>query len=74
MGIFTNIKKSLNRQAIQDSEELQRQDLLKSNRDKIEDLSQRQGLLTNSGLSEAEKQYILSDSIISSAIQMYHMI
>lgn len=71
MGIFTNIKKSLSRQAIQDSEELQRQDLLKSNRDKIEDLSQRQGLLTNSGLSEAEKQYILSDSIISSAIQMY---
>jgi hypothetical protein len=40
MGIFTNIKKSLNRQAIQDSEELQRQDLLKSNKDKIEDLSQ----------------------------------
>lgn len=71
MGIFTNIKKVMSRQAVQDSEELQRQDLLRTNKDKIEDISQRQGLLTNSGLSEAEKQYILSDSMISSAIQMY---
>lgn len=71
MSIFTNIRKSLNRQKILDSEELQRQDLLNLNKDKIADISQRQGLLTNSGLSEAEKQYILSDSMISSAIQMY---
>ena len=71
MSIFTNIRKSLSRKAILDNEELQRQDLIHSNKDKIEDISQRQGFLTNSGLSEAEKQYILSDSIISSAIQMY---
>ena len=66
MSIFTNIRKSLNRQKILDNEELQRQDLLNLNKDKIADISQRQGLLTNSGLSEAEKQYILSDSMISS--------
>lgn len=71
MGIFTNRHKTLNRKEIIDSEELQRQDLLAQNKDKIEDISQRQGLLTSSGLSEAEKQYILSDSMISSAIQMY---
>lgn len=71
MGIFTNLRKSVNRKDIHDSEELQRQDLLRANRDKLDDISQRQGLLTNSGLSDAEKQYILSDSMISSAIQMY---
>lgn len=70
-NILTNIRKKLNRSEVQRSEELQRQDLLKANRDKIEDISQRQGFLTNSGLSDAEKQYILSDGMIASAIQMY---
>lgn len=73
MGILTNLNKIINRKTIADSENLQRQDLLnqQKNRDLIEDISQRQGILINSGLSEAEKQYILSDSMISSAIQMY---
>lgn len=71
MSIITNIKNYINRKNLLDSEELQKQDLLTKNKDKIEDLSQRTGLLLNSGLSEAEKQYILSDSMISSAIQMY---
>lgn len=71
MSIITSIKKAVSRKSIADSEELQRQDLLNNNKDKIEDISQRQGLMTNSGLSDAEKQYILSDSMISSAIQMY---
>lgn len=71
MGILTNLRKTINRKAILNSEELQRQDILKANKDKIEDISQRQGFLTNSGLSDAEKQYILSDSIIASAIQLY---
>lgn len=70
-NILTKIKTIVSRNSIQESEDLQKSDLLKKNEDKIEDLSQRQGLLTNSGLSEAEKQYILSDSIIASAIQMY---
>lgn len=71
LSIVTNIRQTLNRRKIYDSEELQREDLLKNNKDKIEDISQRQGLLINSGLSDAEKQYILSDSVISSAIQIY---
>ena len=71
-NILTNIRKKLNRSEVQRSEELQRQDLLKANKDKIEDISQRQGFLTNSGLSDAEKQYILSDGMIASAIQFYH--
>lgn len=71
MGIITNINKILKRGSLKESEELARQDLIRSNKDKIEDVSQRQGLLSNSGLSEAEKMYILSDSMISSAIQMY---
>ena len=71
MSITTSINKILKRKALSESEELAKEDLIKSNRDRIEDVSQRQGLLTNSGLSEAEKMYILSDSMISSAIQMY---
>lgn len=71
MGIITNIKKLVKRDDFYEKEELLRQDLLENNKDKLEDLSQRNGLLLNSGLSEAEKQYILSDSIISSAIQLY---
>ena len=73
MGIITSIRKIINRKELLDNEELQQQDLLnrKENQDRMLDISQRQGLLINSGLSEAEKQYILSDSIIISAIQMY---
>lgn len=71
MGIITNIKKILNREELVDSDDAKRQALIDKNREKIEDISQRQGLLTNSGLSDAEKQYILSDSMISSAIQLY---
>lgn len=71
MSILTKINKILSRDHLRDSEKLQRDDLLNANKSKIEDISQRQGLLTHSGLSDAEKQYILSDSMISSAIQMY---
>lgn len=70
-SILTGIKNIISRKRLISDEELQREDLLRKNHNKLEDLSQRQGLLINSGLSEAEKQYILSDSIISAAIQMY---
>lgn len=71
MSIITNIKKRISRSDIAENEELQRQDLLRDNEDKLKDISQRQGLLLYSGLSEAEKQYILSDGMVASAIQIY---
>ena len=71
MGIFTNIKATLSRSKIKEDEQLAREDLLHRNKDKIEDISQRRGMVRNSGLSIAERDYILSDSMIASAIQLY---
>lgn len=71
MSIFTSVKKVLSRNKIRQIEELQKQDLLNKNREQLENVNFRQGLLLNSGLSEAEKQYILSDSIVTSAIMLY---
>ena len=72
MGILTNIKNVVNRRNIARSEELAREDLLRKNKDSIiEDISQRRGLAVCSGLSIAERDYILSDAMIASAIQLY---
>lgn len=71
MGILTGIKNIVQRNSIAESEEQARQDLLNQNRDKLEDISQRRGLVINSGLSTAERDYILSDAMIASAIQLY---
>lgn len=71
MGIFTGLKKTLTRKRLLEDEERVKGDLLKNNEDKILDISQRTGILINSGLTDAEKQYILSDSIVSSAILLY---
>lgn len=70
--ILTRIKKVINRNSIARSEELARTDLLRQNKDKIEvDISQRRGLTVCSGLTIAERDYILSDAMITSAIQLY---
>lgn len=70
--ILTRIKKVINRNSIAKSEELARTDLLRQNKDKIDvDISQRRGLTVCSGLTIAERDYILSDSMITSAIQLY---
>nr|DAI22700.1 MAG TPA: capsid assembly protein [Caudoviricetes sp.] len=72
MGIVTNIKNILNRKNVIKSEQLAIDDLLLKNKDNIiSDISQRRGLVINSGLSIAERDYILSDSMIASAIQLY---
>ena len=69
MGIVTNIKNILNRKNVIKSEQLAIDDLLLKNKDNIiSDISQRRGLVINSGLSIAERDYILSDSMIASAI------
>lgn len=70
--ILTNIKKILSRNNIAKSEELARTDILRQNKDKIDvDISQRRGLTICSGLTIAERDYILSDAMITSAIQLY---
>lgn len=71
MGILTNIRNAIQRKNIAKGEKLLNQDLLNKNRDKLEDISQRRGLVINSGLSIAERDYILSDAMIASAIQLY---
>lgn len=71
MGILTNIRNAIQRKNIAEGEKLLNQDLLNKNRDKLEDISQRRGLVINSGLSIAERDYILSDAMIASAIQLY---
>lgn len=72
MGIATKIKNIISRQKISQSEEQLKSDLIKKNeRDIITDISQRRGLSTCSGLSIAERDYILSDAMIASAIQLY---
>lgn len=72
MGILTNIKKTVSRRQMLETEELAKEDLLRRNKDNIlADISQRRGLIINSGLSTAERDYILSDSMISSALQLY---
>lgn len=72
LSIFTNIRKTLSRQRLREDEERIKSDLLHKNEDKLlDDVSQRTGILINSGLSQAEKEYILSDSIVSAAIQLY---
>ena len=71
MGILTKIKNVIQRNSVVKSEELAREDLLKRNKDTLEDISQRRGLVVNSGLTTAERDYILSDSMIASAIQLY---
>lgn len=54
------------------AEELAKEDLLTRNKDNIlADVSQRRGLLMRSGLTIAERDYILSDSMIASALQLY---
>ena len=72
MSILTNIKKIVNRQDIIRDEKLSQEDLLKQNKDNIiADVSQRRGLVTCSGLTISERDYILSDSMITSALQLY---
>lgn len=73
MGALINIKnKILNRKSVIESEEQIKNDLVHHNKDKLEtDISQRRGLTVCSGLSTAERDYILSDAVISSAIQLY---
>ena len=72
MSIITNIKKILSRNSIVESENKLKQDLLNLNKENIvTDISQRKGLTICSGLTYAERDYILSDSIITSAIQLY---
>ena len=71
MGIVTGIKNIINRNRLYESEERAKEDLLKQNKNKLEDVSQRRGLVINSGLTTAERDYILSDSMIASAIQLY---
>nr|CAI9751316.1 hypothetical protein DGKKSRWO_DGKKSRWO_CDS_0036 [uncultured phage]CAI9752171.1 hypothetical protein CVNMHQAP_CVNMHQAP_CDS_0036 [uncultured phage] len=71
MGILTGIKNIIQRNNIAESEQRAREDLLKTNRDLISDVSQRRGLVINSGLTASERDYILSDAIIASAIQLY---
>lgn len=72
MGILTGIRNVVSRRKILDNEELAKSDLLNSNKDSIiADVSQRRGLLMRSGLTIAERDYILSDSMIASALQLY---
>lgn len=72
MGILTGIRNIVSRRKILDTEELAKNDLLNSNKDSIiADVSQRRGLLMRSGLTIAERDYILSDSMIASALQLY---
>lgn len=72
MSILTNIRNVINRKKLIDSEELAKEDLLRRNKDNIEtDISQRRGLTVCSGLTIAERDYILSDAMIASAIQLY---
>lgn len=71
-NIITKLKKVLSRSAINKSEKLAREDILNNNKDDIiTDISQRRGLHICSGLSIAERDYILSDAMITSAIQLY---
>lgn len=69
--ITTGIKNIFQRNIIAKSEEQLREDLLQKHKDILEDISQRRGLAVCSGLSIAERDYILSDSMIASAIQLY---
>lgn len=71
MGIATKIKDIISRNKVSSSEEKIKNDLVKQNRDDIIQLSQRRGLMICSGLSRAERDYILADSMIASAIQLY---
>lgn len=72
MGILTGLKNIVSRQKLLEAEELAREDLLKRNESAIAtDISQRRGILSHSGLTIAERDYILSDSMIASALQLY---
>lgn len=72
MGIRTNIKSILQRSKLSEEEEKLKSDLITANKDKLKtDISQRRGLSICSGLSIAERDYILSDSMIASAMQLY---
>lgn len=69
--ISTGIKNVFQRNVIKKSEEQFKEDILREHKDVLEDISQRRGLNICSGLSIAERDYILSDSMIASAIQLY---
>lgn len=70
--IVTGIKNVISRRKVLKTEELAKEDLLKSNKDNIlADVSQRRGIMMRSGLTIAERDYILSDSMIASALQLY---
>lgn len=72
MSIATNIKNIFRRRTIANSEDELKNDLIKNNKDNItSQISQRRGMSTCSGLSIAERDYILADAMIASAIQLY---